>query len=103
MSSAYAATVRKNNDLVRASLLVLKLDPKYRMTSDIIDRYVDIVRHAEGLLEDEPSIDLLGAYAETLHLVEQILNYHGMSSMAKMLIDNGEKVKKSALSPLTKA
>lgn len=103
MSSAYAKTVRNNNDLIRSSLLVLKLDPKYRMTSDMIDRYIEIVKHAEELLVDEPSIDLLGAYAETLNLMETLLQYHNMHSMAAMLVANGERIKKEALSPLTKA
>lgn len=100
---SYAQSVRNNNDLIRASLLVFKLDPKYRLPADLIDRYIDIVKHAEECLEDEPSIDLLGAYAETLHLMEQLLNYHGMHSMAKMLLANGEKVKKAVFSPLQKA
>lgn len=103
MSSAYAKSVRNNNDVIRSSLLVLKLDPKYRMTSDMIDRYINILKHAEELLVDDPSIDLLGAYSETLDLIGNLLRYHNMHSVAAMLLANGERLKKEALSPLTKA
>lgn len=95
--------VRGNNDIVRASLLMLKFDPKYRMTTAMIDSFISVLQNAENTFKDQPSIDLGGAYAETVDLVSKVLIKHEMYHLAQMIVANSEIIKKEGLKPLFSA
>lgn len=95
--------IRSNNDLIRTSMMVMKLDPKYRMTTAMLDSMISILQSAENGFKDDPSINLVGVYSETVDLVCQILIKHEMLHMAKMIVDNSEIIKKEGLKTLFSA
>lgn len=102
-SRAASDVIRGNNDIIRASILMLKLDPKYRMTTAMIDSIISVLQTAEKAFKDEPSIDLVGCYAETVDLVSQLLIRHEMHHMAQMIVGNSEIIKKEGLKSLFSA
>lgn len=95
--------VRGNNDIIRASLLMLKFDPKYRMTTAMIDSFISVLQRAEEVFKDQPSIELVGAYSETVDLVSKVLIKHEMHHLAQMIVDNSEIIKKEGLKPIFSA
>jgi len=103
INKAAVDVVLGNNNLIREALLVMDHDPKYRMTTAMIDTFISILKRAEEVFKDQPSIDLVGAYAETVDLVSKVLIKHEMYHMAQMIADNSEIVKKEVLKPLFSA
>lgn len=99
-STSTVAIVRKNNNLIRIANMALRMDPNYRLTSPMIDRFITVLQSAEHAFRAEPSIDLVGAYAETLDLISEMLVKNEMTVLAGIIVEQGEKVKKECLAPL---
>lgn len=92
--------IRGSSNIIRASISTMKLYPKYRMTTAMIDYIISVLQTAENTFKEDPSIDLVGAYAETVDLVSQVLIMHEMPHMAQMIVDNSEIIKKEVLKSL---
>lgn len=102
-NNSSVAIIKKNNDLIRIANLALRMDPNYRMTPPMIDKFIAVLKVSEQAFRDEPSIALVGAYAETLDLMSEMLVKNEMDALAEMIVEHGEKVKKECLAPLFSA
>lgn len=102
-STSPVAIVCKNNNLIRIANMALRMDPNYRMTPPMIDRFIAVLQVAEQSFRNEPSMALVGAYAETLDLISEMLVKNEMTALADIVVEHGEKVKKECLSPLFSA
>lgn len=102
-NTSSVAIVHKNNNLIRIANMALRMDPKYRMTPPMIDKFIAILQAVEQAVRDEPSIALVGAYAETVNLMSEMLVKNDMVALSDMIMANAEKVKKECLAPLFSA
>lgn len=102
-SRAASDVIRGNNNIIRASILMLECDTEYRMTATMIDSVIGSLNIAEKTLLENPSIDLLGAYAETVDLVSKILKKHEMHEFAILVAQRSESLKKEVFSPIFSA
>lgn len=103
MSSLASNVIFGNNNILRETSFMLKIDPEYRIDNDHLDTFFGILEIAEKTFKAHYSIELVEPYTETVDLLVAILVKHRFHNLAQLIFNHSEEVKKECANRVVNA